>query len=101
MPDDPSPGADPEASNDSNSVLNPQFDPTPSVTPAALPGPLTPRRLVAGVHVVSALVLVPLAWLAFDAGEYPQAATLGVLIGLLLVAGRVTGQIAAEQYGGE
>lgn len=60
-------------------------------------GPLSLPNLVFGAHAVVALALVPFLWNAFQAGNLPLVGSLGVLIGLLLVAGVTMRRIAASR----
>lgn len=64
---------------------------------STLVGPLTFPDVVFGVHAVVALALVPFVWSAFQAGNLPLVGSLGLLVGLLLMAGVVMRRIAARR----
>ncbi|MFB6148360.1 MAG: hypothetical protein ABEJ48_01725 [Halobacteriales archaeon] len=86
------------ADDDIEEYLDPELDPT-SQQSGDLPGPVTLPRLVVGLHVLTVVILLPFIWQAYQANNMPQVASLGLLAGLLLVAGVVAGRIAARRFG--
>ncbi|MFB6300385.1 MAG: hypothetical protein ABEH65_09010 [Halobacteriales archaeon] len=86
------------ADDDLEEYLDPELDPTSQQT-SDLPGPVTLPRVVVGLHLVTAAILVPFAWQAYQVNDMGQVASLGLLIGLLVVAGVVAGRIAERRFG--
>ncbi len=85
--------------DDLNEYLDPDLDPAPTDTEPELPGPLTPARIVTGAHIVTALLLTPFMWFAYNAGNFPQVGSLGLLFVLLVIAGVAAGRIAGRRFG--
>jgi VIT1/CCC1 family predicted Fe2+/Mn2+ transporter len=92
--------SDDTESDDIDAYLDPELDPvSESGSDDSLPGPFSLSQLVRGLHFLSAGLLTPFAWFAYQEGNLPQVASLGLLIALLLVAGVVTGRIAERRFG--
>jgi len=87
---------------DDEEYLDPDLDPVAEREGGDewwLPGRLRLAHLVAGVHVMTALAVLPFIWLAVLDDNLPQILTLSVLMGLLLVTAVVTGRIADRRFG--
>jgi VIT1/CCC1 family predicted Fe2+/Mn2+ transporter len=99
---DGTPDADPATApdDDIDDYLDPDLDPvSASDGDDSLPGPFSLSQLVRGIHFLTAGLITPFAWLAYQDGNLPQVASLGLLIALLLVAGVVTGRITERRFG--
>jgi hypothetical protein len=89
-----------DADDDIDDYLDPELDPvSESGSDDSIPGPFSLSQLVRGLHFLSAGLLTPFAWFAYQDGNLPQVASLGLLVALLLVAGVVTGRIAERRFG--
>jgi hypothetical protein len=64
---------------------------------STLIGPLTFPDLVFGAHALVAVALVPFLWGAVQEGNLPLVGSLGLLVGLLLIAGVTMRRIAARR----
>jgi hypothetical protein len=86
--------------DDVDDYLDPALDPvSESGSDDSLPGPFSLSQLVRGFHVLTAGLLTPFVWFAYQDGNLPQVASLGLLVVLLLVAGVVTGRITERRFG--
>jgi hypothetical protein len=86
--------------DDIDEYLDPELDPVGgSESDDSLPGPFSLSQLVRGFHFITAGIIAPFAWLAYQDGNLPQVASLCLLIALLIVAGVVTGRIAERRFG--
>lgn len=76
--------------------LDPELDPVSSDTSGRfdLPEPLSFGGLIAGLHFLVALLVLPISWAALQNGAYAQAGFYSVLAALMIVAGIVVGRIA-------
>ena len=98
--DDTASGADATTDDDIDDYLDPELDPvSESGTDDSIPGPFSLSQLVRGLHFLVAGLLTPFVWFAYQDGNLPQVASLGLLVALLLVAGVVTGRIAERRFG--
>jgi hypothetical protein len=64
---------------------------------STLVGPVSFPDLVFGAHALVAVGLTPFLWSALQAGNLPLVGSLGLLIGLLLLAGVTMRRIAARR----
>jgi VIT1/CCC1 family predicted Fe2+/Mn2+ transporter len=98
---DPDPATVPDPSDDDiDDYLDPELDPvSASNGDDSLPGPFSLSQLVRGFHFLTAGLITPFAWFAYQDGNLPQVASLGLLIALLLVAGVVTGRVTERRFG--
>lgn len=62
-----------------------------------IPGPLSLSQLVTGMHVLTAVLILPFLLLAARNGNIPQVASLTVLIVLILIAGVYAGRITKRR----
>lgn len=86
--------------DDLDDYLDPELDPvSESGGDDSLPGPFSLSQLVRGFHFLTAGLITPFAWFAYQDGNLPQVASLGLLVVLLLAAGVVTGRIAERRFG--
>lgn len=86
--------------DDIDDYLDPELDPvSASDGDDSLPGPFSLSQLVRGFHFLTAGLITPFAWFAYQDGNLPQVASLGLLIALLLVAGVVTGRVTERRFG--
>jgi VIT1/CCC1 family predicted Fe2+/Mn2+ transporter len=86
--------------DDLDEYLDPELDPvSESGSDDSLPGPFSLSQLVRGFHFLTAGLITPFAWFAYQDGNLPQVASLGLLVAMLLVAGVVTGRITERRFG--
>lgn len=89
-----------EGDDDIDDYLDPDLDPvSASDGDDSLPGPFSLSQLVRGFHFLTAGLITPFAWFAYQDGNLPQVASLGLLIAMLLAAGVVTGRITERRFG--
>jgi hypothetical protein len=75
--------------DDVDEYLDPEFDRGVARSTGdgeLLPGPLSLPQLVVGLHLLTAGAVLPFIWLAYQAGNVPQMASLGLLLVLILAA---------------
>lgn len=82
--------------DDIEEYLDPELDPVGSDSGSGFdfPGPLSLGGVIAGLHVLAALLVLPVSWAAVQNGSYAQAAFYSVLAALMIAAGVVVGRIA-------
>ncbi len=85
-------------SDDPDDYLDPEFDPVPKED-GSIPGPFTLPQLVVGIHLFAALALLPFLWGAYTSGNVPQAASLGLMVAMLAVAGVAAGRVVERRFG--
>ncbi|MFC5365465.1 hypothetical protein [Salinirubrum litoreum] len=86
--------------DDLDEYLDPELDPvSESGSDDTIPGPFSLSQLVRGLHFLVAGLLTPFVWFAYQDGNLPQVASLGLLVALLLAAGVVTGRITERRFG--
>jgi predicted phage tail protein len=78
--------------DDVEEYLDPDLDPTPG----GRSGLVTVPRVVLGLHVVVGAALLTIAAVAAVDGQWPQAATLGALSVMLVVAGVAAARLVEE-----
>jgi hypothetical protein len=86
--------------DDVEEYLDPELDRNVAHTTGdgePMPGPFSLKQLVLGLHLLTAAAVTPFLWLAYQTGNVPQMASLGLLVVLILAAGVPAARIAGRR----